>query len=306
MKYRLEDLNSEQFEELSSEICIKILGEGFVNFASGKDGGRDGKFTGRANSLPSEKKPFEGKFVIQAKHIMSSCASCSDSQFKSILKREIPKIKKLYENGELEHYFLLTNRKLTGGCEVEIQEQIKKDVPQIKSISIWGKERIHLFLDNNKYLHDKFGLNRPRSPMDIRPEDLIEVVEQFRKQIPKKSNIDTQSREKDFLYTNMEKKNAINGLSDEYYKHIRQDSEKYFQEIGDFLKNPRNEKYRNLYNETAYDFKGVIISRRGDYENFDNILEDIFSKSYLSSNKKLLKVFIHFMYFNCDIGDKEG
>ena len=36
--YRLYELTYQNFEELCSKICIKVLGEGFVNFAQGKDG----------------------------------------------------------------------------------------------------------------------------------------------------------------------------------------------------------------------------------------------------------------------------
>ena len=98
---------------MCSQVCIKVLGEGFVNFASGKDEGKDGKFEGKANSFPSQNKPYEGKFIIQAKHTTNPIASCSDSQFNKLLNEEIPKIKNLNEKGELEHYFILTNRKIT-------------------------------------------------------------------------------------------------------------------------------------------------------------------------------------------------
>lgn len=41
---------------------------GVVSFTPGKDGGKDGKFTGQANKYPSEVKFWNGKFIIQAKH----------------------------------------------------------------------------------------------------------------------------------------------------------------------------------------------------------------------------------------------
>ncbi len=311
MKYRLYELNPEQFEELCSEICLKILGAGLINFASGKDGGKDGKFSGKANSFPSEKKTFEGKFIIQAKHTTNVCASCSNNEFKNIVKKEIPKIEKLYKKGELEHYFLLTNRKLSGGYEAEFQKQINKNIPSITSVSIWGKERIHIFLDNNRHLHKKFGFNSFRSPLNIRPEDLEKVIKGFRDFVPSTKVKDRKKAGKDFNYIKIDRKNLINRLSDEYYQHIKEDSEKDFIYIEEFLQNPRNEKYRKLYNDTAYDFKGVIISERDNFVKFDEILEEIFSESYSkwkegTVDKRLLKMFIHFMYFSCDIGQKEG
>ena len=308
MKYRLDELMWQQFEGLCSEICVRILGEGFVNFANGKDAGKDGKFEGKANSFPSEEKPYEGKFIVQSKHTTNPTESCSGNSFDVVINKEVPKIKKLHANDELNHYFLLTNRKLTGGYEGEFQRKIKKEVPGITAL-IWGKERIHLFLDNNTSLHDKFGFNNLRSPLEIRPEDLKKIIEKFRDYIPHDSSSE-ENVGKDFNYTVIDKKNSINKLSNNYYKYIKENSEKHFHSIKNFLENPRNETYRKMYNDTAYDFKGVIISRRHEYDNFDGVLEDLFTRSYSTFkgediDKALLKVFIHFMYFSCDIGEKE-
>ena len=143
--YRLHELTHQKFEELCSKICIRVLGEGFINFAQGRDGGRDGRFEGKANALPSESKPYEGKFIIQAKHTTHPCVSCSDTQFKSVITKEIPKIQRLNKNNELDYYLLLTNRKLTGEQESKIQQQLKTEVPQVSAIIIWGKERVQSF-----------------------------------------------------------------------------------------------------------------------------------------------------------------
>ena len=306
--YRLYELTPDEFEQLCSKICIKILGEGFINFADGKDGGKDGYFEGKANSFPSENQPYSGKFVIQAKHTTNPVALCDNAFQKYFLKKEGPKIKKLMENNELNHYFILTNRKLTGKQQSDIQINIKEKFPKLKSVSIWGVERISVHLDRNRNLHTEFGFDKPRSPLNIRPEDLITVVEKFRQQIKKTSTLNTEIP--DFIYTPTDKKNEINNLSEEYYSYIKKESEKYFHHIDNFLKNSRNEKYKNLYNTTAYDFKGNIISKRDNYNKFDEILEEVFSISYNhlkdKINKHILKIFIHFMYFNCDIGQKEN
>ena len=141
--YRLYELTYQNFEELCSKICIRVLGEGFVNFAQGKDGGRDGKFEGRTNALPSENDPYEGKFIIQVKHTITPHRSCSDSEFKTIIKKEIPKIQKLNTNGELNHYFLLTNRKLTGEGEAKIQKCLKKMFLKYH-LSLFGAKSVYI------------------------------------------------------------------------------------------------------------------------------------------------------------------
>ena len=283
--YRLDELDPSEFEKLCGKICTIILGEGFNHFSEGRDGGKDGKFTGKANSFPSTSEPYEGKFIIQAKHTTNPIGSCSMSEFRTILKKEIPKIQKLKENKELGYYILFTNRKLTAGKEAEFCEEIQKDIPDI-TFCICGKEWIHSFLDRYRDLHKEFGFDKYRSPLEVRPKELETVIKEFRKQIPKESSLDAKNSKKDFLYTGMEKKNEINNLSDDYYKYLREDSEKYFHHIYEFLKNPRNEEYKRLYTDTAFDFKGVIISRRDDYDKFDEIFGGYFFQSSFSIERK--------------------
>ena len=54
MDYRLELLSEDKFENLINKVCQEILGAGVIAFSKGKDGGRDGKFTGTATKFPSE------------------------------------------------------------------------------------------------------------------------------------------------------------------------------------------------------------------------------------------------------------
>ena len=89
MRYPLYNLDDKEFEQLVALICEHILGIGTIVFADGKDGGRDAKFTGKANKYPSEREPWSGKFIIQAKHTSKPVASCSDSNFQTILKKKV-------------------------------------------------------------------------------------------------------------------------------------------------------------------------------------------------------------------------
>ena len=110
---------------LSALICTKILGAATIPFAQGKDGGKDGRFTGKASCFPSESQPWNGKIIIQAKHTTKENGSCSDSDFQAILQSEISKIKRLILNHELDYYLLFTNRKLTGIQDSKIIELFK-------------------------------------------------------------------------------------------------------------------------------------------------------------------------------------
>jgi hypothetical protein len=54
MKYAYEHLSWEQFEDLVVALCQFLLGAGVQGFATGTDGGRDAKFIGTAELLPSK------------------------------------------------------------------------------------------------------------------------------------------------------------------------------------------------------------------------------------------------------------
>ncbi len=121
MDYRLENLSEDDFEKLVNVLCEELFGMGTVSFSKGRDGGRDGRFTGTANKYPSESSKWSGKFIIQAKHTTDYQGSCSDNPFygnqTSLINAEIKKIKVLKANNEIDNYLLFTNRKETDSRE---------------------------------------------------------------------------------------------------------------------------------------------------------------------------------------------
>ena len=124
LKYPLYNLNCEEFEALAALICNSILGTGTIVFSPGKDGGRDAKFTGKANNFPSKTATWDGKFIIQAKHTTNPISSCTDNEFKTILQNELPKIKELKTQNKIDYYIVFTNRKLSGLQDPKIEDNI--------------------------------------------------------------------------------------------------------------------------------------------------------------------------------------
>jgi hypothetical protein len=155
------DLYHQEFEDLVSHICVQILGTGTVIFAPGKDGGRDGTFSGTAQRFPSTKSPFAGKFVIQAKHTASPVASCSDTEFSSIIDGEVPKLIKLVESSELEHYFIFTNRKKPADKSIAKEAELKK--LNLKSAHIFGSEQLRLWLTSQPKIWSDLGSRQGRN-----------------------------------------------------------------------------------------------------------------------------------------------
>ena len=247
--YRLYELNNDEFERLTAKICVKWLGVGVIPFAPGKDGGRDAKFCGTAERFPSAAAPIKGHCVIQAKHVAAADKSCSDTEFDRILKAEHPKVSRLINEQICQHYIIFTNRKLTGGAdEKHIAELVKLGLETAHIIAV---ERIHQALDDHQDLQTGLPNLLDVTPFRFAPDDLIEVIGVLHDYVGVKDDGFNSARDFESIRIRDEK-NRINGLSAEYYSQIVvNNSMPYFEAVEQFLKNPRNREFRDLYHDTA-------------------------------------------------------
>lgn len=309
--YRLYELSEDEFEYVVNQVCRVVLGVGTVSFSKGPDGGRDGRFEGTAEKYPSTQSPWKGRFIIQSKHSSNPVASCSDNDFlknqSSVINNEIPRIKELAKNGEVENYLLFTNRKLPGGADQEIREVIIKETG-VEHVGIIGLETLSQYFDANPDLVKICHLDQLIGPLRFHPEELKEIIEAFHSQCETDGMPD--SGRFSFKYLEIEKKNEINQLSERYFTLIKQRSEKYFGEIDKFLKNPVNDDLREQYYNISDEFNSKITIRRDQYGAFEEIFETLYDRVIdqvpaLREKGRLINVFLHFMYCNCDIGEKE-
>ena len=311
MNYRLEYISEDDFEKLVNMLCHEILGCGVIEFTRGKDGGRDGKFTGSANSFPSVSEPWKGKFIIQAKHTDNPIASCSDKDFqRKIENEEIPKLKKLKENDEVDNYLLFTNRKLTGIKGTKIVQKIKNEVG-IDNAEIIGKEVINRYLSKYKHITKEFNLDKYILPFEFTESDLKELVVEFTKEInsdKERLKISFERVKKDFTYLDKDEKNEKNKLGKEYFEIIKGNSLSHFSKIDEFLQNPINNELSVMYLDLAFELKNLITVKRDEFGAFEEIFVLIYNlvcdKNPKLRNKRFIYVFLHYMYFNCDIGQK--
>lgn len=299
-------LSDAAFESMIVLLCQEVLGIGTITFSTGKDGGRDGKFQGTANSFPSNKEPASGKFIVQAKHSSNPVASCSDREFdKLVLGKELPRIRRLVESGQCDNYLLFTNRKLSGVAEPKLGGRIEKETG-VKNSWLIGLETIEIYLKANPKVQKAMGLDNVRLPFQIEPDQMAAVIQAFYEQ---RDDIETAFDSAHALkYTDLMEKNQINGLSGVYYNYIRESSEPYFEDIREFLNNPKNQRLEEYYHNTADELKQKLIAFRGRFESFDEALTAIYdlftdSNSTIREHRRLATVFLHYMYCNCDIGE---
>jgi len=301
------DLNPYEFEDLVTLICRDILGIGTLNFSEGKDGGRDGKFNGTAQKFPSTTDPWRGKFIIQSKREHNPLASCSDLTFKRKLNKELEKIKKLKEKGEIDYYLLFTTRKLPANSEQELIDYIIKQTG-IKDARILAREWIDNTLRNNPNIILTLGFNKYSEPLRIFPDNIKKVILAFikNKDAIKRATEAPYSYEFEF---DINEKNELNKLSEEYFKQIKDKSQSYFYQIKNFLENPVNLTYQNNYYNIVEEIDNKVLARRDEFAKFEEIFEILYDCLYvacpeLQEDSRLIYVFLHFMYCNCDIGKK--
>lgn len=307
MRYPLYNMNCDDFENMIVLICNHILGTSTMPFAKGKDGGKDGKFEGTANCIPSETKPWTGKIIIQAKHTIKIDASCSDSDFNSILDKEvIPSVKKLAAINEINYYLLFTNRKLTGLQDSKIGSLIEAEtgIPAL----IFAEEKIQQLLQMYPDVVSSAKLNQLLLPFDFDESDLRDVIIALNENIKQGIPVSDSNQ---FAYPGLEKKNELNQLGKAYFDGVLKASIDDFAKIRAFLLDPINTDIAEQYEDAANELNAKITLYRDQFYEFEKILENCYDnvvgKNFetLKTKKRLVRVLLHYMYSNCDIGKKQ-
>lgn len=311
MRYDLHLLEgSEIFEDLVICVCKNILGISSHKFSTGPDGGRDSKFEGTASSYPSLACLWSGKFIIQAKFTNNANGSCSDPSFKKLLENEeLPRVKKLIESKDIDNYLIFTNRKLTAKTHFELQEWLRREIG-INNIDLHGQEDINLWITSRSDIIEQFSLNRNARQIRFYEKDIKDIILAFSEN---KVDISTFVEENfDFSekFLNKEEKNRKNNLSHEYFDYIKSNSLAYFNNINKFLNDPKNSKLLDSYKTTIQELQHKILIKRNDFEKFEELFDVLYdyvlekNDGKIKEKRNLILVFLHFMYFNCDIGIK--
>lgn len=298
-----------QFEDLIVALCQKLLGISVQGFSEGPDGGRDAKFVGTAELHPSTAAPWSGITIIQAKHTSSYNKHFSEPDFFSptspscSINIEVPRISKLKQSKQLDHYMLFANRRLAGNAESDIQSHLSDrcGIPQ-GSIYLCGTEQLERWLKRFSDVPKLVDLDPLDSPLIVSPDDLSDVVEALARHTSVPSAATEPSPRVPY-----EEKNAINNMTPEYADQLRRRYLKDTRDIQQFLSDPNNEQLRRQYEGVTEEFQLKIIAKRKDYHTFDNVMNRLFDlligrDPVLKSHKRLTRAVVFYMYWHCDIG----
>lgn len=309
-QFPYENLTDEEFENLVIRIGKEVLGIGCKTFSVGKDGAKDSWFSGTAEFFPSKAAPWTGTFNLQAKHTKTQNASCSDNDFyvnqTSILSKEINRLKAVIKTTSFNNYIIFTNRKLSGGTHPTIIKMLQSGLG-IQNVEIVGREDIDSYLTDYPHIADHFGLYRFQAPLRFYEKELRDVIIVFSESSATISS-EAKSYITSFKVIDKDKKNELNNLSKDYFDFLKNHSLQYFEEIDRFLRNPNNEPYMKMYSNTVSDLQEALTIERDRFNEFEHIIKHLVdytignNEAKLKDLRKIVRVFIHFMYFNCDIG----
>lgn len=314
MKYAYEDLSEDQFEKLVVLLCQRLLGISVQGFAKGPDGGRDAKFNGTAELHPSKAAPWVGTVIVQAKHTNGYNRHFGEADFYSatakdtVIGKEVPRITKLRKAKQLDHYMLFANRRLAGNANEIIVQHIAKtcDLPA-GSIYLCGLEQLELYLKLFSDVPALADLDPVDSPLIVSPDELAVVVEAIASHEADLSAVlDSPPSDR----TSYEEKNKLNSMSAEYAKELRKRYLKDTAQIRTFLAAPENQEILKAYEATAEEFQLKIVSKRKDFQNFDEVMEYLLDLLFKRDpilnqrkHKRLTRAVLFYMYWNCDIGE---
>jgi hypothetical protein len=314
MMYAYEDLSPEQFETLIVLLCQRLLGASVKGFAKGPDGGRDAKFVGTAELHPSKAAPWVGTVVIQAKHTNGYSRHFGETDFynpgstETVLGKEVPRINRLREANDLDHYMLFANRRLAGNADAAITAFLMKECGlPVGSIYLCGIEQLELWLKQFSGLAKLVDLDPVDSPLIVSSDELAVVVEAFaRNQDGIGTVMDTPPGDR----TSYERKNSLNNMTQEYAKALRKRYLKDTAQIATFLAAPENMDIQQSYEVVVEEFQLKIIAKRKEYQNFDSVMEYLLDLLFArdpilrqNKHKRLTRAMLFYMYWNCDVGE---
>jgi hypothetical protein len=308
MPYPFEDLDDSQFERLVVQCARKLFGSGVQAFSTGPDGGRDALFNGTAEKFPSEASPWTGITVIQAKHTLGTNKHFSDKDFggdanSSVISKEIPRIKKLVQDGELTNYFLASNRRLGGVVGPELTARIAEEceIPDYQ-VHLVGTERLSDLIDEYPEVLALAKIDPVDGPLLVSSQDLAELILAISKELgPPETLAEPVDR------ISYEEKNEINSMSPEFAKELERRYLGRTQQIETFLADPANSEHVERYEAAVEDFQLKIIAKRKDHQTFDEVFNHLVETlvkrdGVLAREPSLVRAVLFFMYWHCDIG----
>ncbi|MDM5036144.1 hypothetical protein P4K71_09085 [Bacillus cereus] len=156
--------------------------------------------------------------------------------------------------------------------------------------------------------------NSGEIPIIIDPNEMEKLINIFYGEIVELERIIEEYYESEVKRTAIRNKNKINGMSEKYYKSAIKKQTVYFNQIDKFINNPSNKKIKGRYDYIAADLDEQLIAFKHRFDSFDETFKYLMNKfvqtvedkySIEIEEKMLVKIFIAYMYYYCDVGEND-
>lgn len=196
--------------------------------------------------------PVRRLLLTEANHKCAICKSSDPLQFHHIL-----------EFHKLKHHDSKHMLAVCGSCH----SRIHNGTIDTKSLRIYKGRLEHLTEISDPQLF----------PLRFSWDDLREIIEVIHEEVATR---DPSSESKyDFSDTELERKNRLNRLGDEYFEMMRNRYEPYFGKIAEFLKDPVNTRVADLYYEIVDELRSKIAAARSRFDGFEDILLEVYDSA---------------------------
>lgn len=207
-----------------------------------------------------------------------------------------------YNLQEKEEYVKLYAR-ITGQKEKTFPEKGK-----IRSLSPQSIKPLFGDSDPFEEVLKNTGVPISRGPIRFSFDDLRSMIESVHEVV---IGSDPSSESQfDFSDMNIERKNELNEVGEDFYETVLREDEIHVGPIQDFLQHPANQHIKDLYHEIVDELRRKLAVIRPEHANFEALLTHLSdavienSPDRLKGKRRTLNVLLSFMYLNCDIGRK--
>jgi hypothetical protein len=173
-------------------------------------------------------------------------------------------------------------------------------IKEINKLSTSKLEKIFQFL--------KDELEPIYLPENLLDQDIAKCIDILKRDFGSTDSLSSQlniHRETDDFIKNI--KNPANNLSWEFFKKKIRGHLSYNKDIFEFLQSPINQKIQEDYLQVSQAIQNFYKDSKNRFPSFENVFGEIFKKlntydDEIAGVDIKLKILLHNMYFNCDIG----
>jgi hypothetical protein len=171
-------------------------------------------------------------------------------------------------------------------------------VKEIDKLDINKLEEINKFLNEN--------LVEIKLPERLFENDIKRCIEILKRDFGTSNEINDSIRRNGEEFA--ERKNELNNVSWDFFKDKIRGHLQYNQTIEEFLRNPINQKVQEDYFKVTATIQYFYNEKQNNFSTFEEVFREVFNKinTYdddISGINTKIKIILHNMYFNCDIGN---